>query len=309
MDIVVFGAGSIGSLFGALLARVPEHSVTLVGRDPHVSAVRDSGLRVTGVDEFVVRPAVTTDGTRLSADLALVTVKAFDTETAAEELATGAFRAVCSLQNGMGNEETLARHLDCPVLAGTTSYGAVREGPGEVAWNGSGDVVVGPWDPRDADGVAEEVGEAFAAADLSVAVEDADGIRRRLWRKLAANAAVNPTTALARVENGALGEPPGSDLVEPIAREVAATARASGVDIDDEETAAAVEEVVAATAANESSMYRDIERGRRTEVDVINGYVVERAREHGVDVPVNRTLRTLIGTWEAARGLGEPDSS
>lgn len=309
MDIVVFGAGSIGSLFGALLARVPDHSVTLVGREPHVAAVRDAGLRVTGVDEFVVRPAVTTDGSDLSADLALVTVKAFDTEAAAEELATGAFRAVCSLQNGMGNEETLARHLECPVLAGTTSYGAVRESPGTVAWNGRGDVVVGPWEPTDATGVAEEVGETFAAADLSPAVEDAAGIRRRLWRKLAANAAINPTTALARVENGALGDPPGSDLVEPIAREVAATARASGVDLDADETAAAVTEVVDATAANESSMHRDVARGRRTEIDVINGYVVEQAREHGIDVPTNRTLRTLIRTWEAARGLREPDRS
>ena len=309
MDIVVFGAGSIGSLFGALLARVPDHSVTLVGREPHVAAVRDAGLRVTGVDEFVVRPAVTTDGTDLSADLALVTVKAFDTEAAAEELATGAFRAVCSLQNGMGNEETLARHLECPVLAGTTSYGAVRDAPGTVAWNGRGDVVVGPWEPTDATGVAEEVGEAFAAADLSPAVEDAAGIRRRLWRKLAANAAINPTTALARVENGALGDPPGSDLVEPIAREVAATARASGVDLDADETAAAVTEVVDATAANESSMHRDVARGRRTEIDVINGYVVEQAREHGIDVPTNRTLRTLIRTWETARGLREPDRS
>lgn len=306
MDIVVFGAGSIGSLFGALLARVPEHSVTLVGRDRHIAAVRDSGLQVTGVDEFVVRPAATTDGTDLSADLALVTVKSFDTEAAAEELATGAFRAVCSLQNGMGNEDTLARYLDCPVLAGTTSYGAVRRGPGEVAWNGSGDVGVGPWDPRDADGAAEEVGDAFTAADLSVTVEDADGIRRRLWHKLAANAAINPTTALARVENGALGEQPGTALLEPVAREVAATARASGVDISDETTAEVVAEVVAVTAANASSMYRDVERGGRTEVDVINGYVVEQARKHGVEVPVNETLWTLIRTWEAGQGLRGP---
>ena len=306
MDIVVFGAGSIGSLFGALLARVPEHSVTLVGRDQHIAAVRDSGLRVTGVDEFVVRPSATTDGTDLSADLALVTVKAFDTEAAAEELATGAFRAVCSLQNGMGNEGTLARYLECPVLAGTTSYGAVREGPGEVAWNGSGEVVVGPWDPREADGAADEVGDAFAAADLSITVADADGIRRRLWHKLAANAAINPTTALARVENGALGNQPGSDLVEPIAREAAATARASGIDIVDEEAAAAVAEVIEATAGNESSMYRDVERGRRTEIDVINGYVVEQARKHGVDVPANETLWTLIRTWEAGREPRDP---
>ncbi|WP_336021595.1 ketopantoate reductase family protein [Halobellus salinisoli] len=307
MDIVVFGAGSLGSLFGALLARSSEHDVTLVGRDPHVTAVRESGLRVTGTDAFTVHPAATTEGSALSADLALVTVKAFDTETAAEELATGEFRAVCSLQNGMGNEETLARHLDCPVLAGTTSYGAARRAPGEVEWNGRGDLAIGPWEPNEADKIAEEVGAAFAAADVPATVETGERIREQLWRKLAVNAAINPVTALARVPNGALGAEPGVELVEPIAREVARTARAVGVDLSDDEAVAAVANVVAATAENDSSMYRDVARGRRTEVDVINGYVVEQADARGVSVPTNRTLWTLIRAWEAARGLGDPE--
>ncbi|WP_049985337.1 ketopantoate reductase family protein [Halobellus rufus] len=309
MDIVVFGAGSLGSLFGALLARTAEHDVTLVGRDPHVAAVRKSGLAVTGTDSFTVHPKATTDGTGLSADLALVTVKAFDTETAARELATGEFRAVCSLQNGMGNEETLARHLDCPVLAGTTSYGAARSAPGEVEWNGRGDLSIGPWEPSDADAIGEEVGAAFAAADVPATVATADGIRRLLWRKLAVNAAINPVTALARVPNGALSGDPGVGLAEPVAREVAATARAVGVDLGDAEAVEAVAEVVRATAENDSSMYRDVERGRRTEVDVINGYVVGRADENGVEVPTNRTLWGLIRTWEAERGLVDPEPS
>ncbi|WP_144906347.1 ketopantoate reductase family protein [Halobellus captivus] len=309
MDIVVFGAGSLGSLFGALLARASEHDVTLVGRDPHVAAIRESGLRVTGTDSFTVYPKATTDGTGLAADLALVTVKAFDTEMAARELATGSFRAVCSLQNGMGNEATLARHLDCPVLAGTTSYGAARRDPGEVEWNGQGDLAVGPWEPTDADETAAAVGEAFAIAGVPATVETADEIRRELWRKLAVNAAVNPVTALTRVPNGALGASPGVDLVEPIAREVASTARAVGVAIADEEAVGAVDEVVVATAENDSSMRRDIERGGRTEIDVISGYVVDRADAHGVEVPTNRTLWTLVRTWESARGLRDPASS
>jgi len=309
MDIVVFGAGSLGSLFGALLARSSEHDVTLVGRDPHVSEIRETGLRVTGTEAFTVHPTATTEGTDLAADLALVTVKAFDTETAAEALATGEFRAVCSLQNGMGNEETLARYLDCPVLAGTTSYGAAHRAPGEVEWNGRDDLTIGPWEPRDVDEIAEEVGGAFAAANVPATVVTADSIREQLWRKLAVNAAINPVTALARVPNGALETAPGVELAEPIAREVAATAREVGVDLSDDGAVEAVAHVVAATAENESSMHRDVERGRRTEVDVINGYVVERADENGVAVPTNRTLWTLIRTWESGHGVRDTESS
>jgi 2-dehydropantoate 2-reductase len=92
MKVVVFGAGSLGSLLGGLLAR--EHDVTLIGRDPHVTAIRESGLRVEGAFEATTTPTATTDGTGLSGDVALVTVKAFDTEDAADALASGAFDAV-----------------------------------------------------------------------------------------------------------------------------------------------------------------------------------------------------------------------
>ena len=108
MDIVVFGAGSLGSLMGGLLARA--HDVTLVGREPHVSTVDESGLRVSGAVETTVWPRATTEAPA-AADLALVTVKASDTETAAAALAETDTNAVLSLQNGMGNEETLAARL------------------------------------------------------------------------------------------------------------------------------------------------------------------------------------------------------
>ena len=130
MDVLVFGAGSLGSLVGGLLSEA--HDVTLVGRDPHVEAVRTDGLRITGVETTTARPAATTDGTDASADLGVVTVKAYDTEAAARTLATGDPGVVCSLQNGMGNEAALASHLDGPVVAGTTTLGARLAGPGRV---------------------------------------------------------------------------------------------------------------------------------------------------------------------------------
>ncbi|MFC4552163.1 MULTISPECIES: ketopantoate reductase family protein [Halorussus] len=296
MEIVVFGAGSLGSLVGGLLAR--EHAVTLVGRDPHVAAVRQSGLRVTGAFDFAVRPTATTDGTDLSADLAVVTVKSFDTEAAAESLATGAFDAALSLQNGMGNEETLAERLDCPILAGTATYGAMRPEPGTVECTGVGEVVLGPR-AGGSSKIAEEAGAAFCAAGIETTV--AEDVPRRLWEKLAVNAGINATTALARVDNGALLAGPANDVATAAARETAHLARAVGVELADEAAAAAVERVADATAANASSMRQDVRAGRRTEVEAINGYVADRAREEGVDVPVNRTMANLLRAWQAER--------
>ncbi len=167
MDIVVFGAGSLGSLVGGLLAR--EHAVTLVARDPHASAVRDAGLTVGGEFDFRVFPDATTDGTDLHADCAIVTVKAFHTATAAEQLATGDFGTVLSLQNGMGNEELLADHLDCPVLAGAATYGAVLTGPGHVECTGIGNVVLGPRHGGHSN-AADWVGEAFSTAGIETTI-------------------------------------------------------------------------------------------------------------------------------------------
>ncbi|MFB6108334.1 MAG: ketopantoate reductase family protein [Haloplanus sp.] len=303
MDVLVFGAGSLGSLLGGLLART--HDVTLVGRDPHVRAVREDGLRVDGVETFETRPSATTVGTGHAADLALVTVKAYDTETAAAALATGTFDAVCTLQNGMGNEETLASALDAPILAGTTTLGAKLAEPGRVEWRGRGTVTVGPW--RAPATAVDRVASALAT-DLDVTV--ADDVRARLWEKLAVNVAINPATALAGVENGALDRAVDADaasVAETAARETARVARAEGVDLAPEDAVEAVREVVAATARNRSSMCRDVTVGRRTEIDAIGGYVLARARADDVAVPVTETLTTLVRAWERGEDLRSND--
>jgi len=299
MDILVFGAGSLGSLLGGLLARA--HDVTLVGREPHVTAVRSDGLRITGVEALDVAPAATTDATGASADLALVTVKAYDTEVAARTLATGDYGAVCSLQNGMGNEETLAGAVDAPVLAGTATYGARLVDPGHVEWTGRGTITLGAWRPADDVVTAERIAEAFRAAGLDA--EATPDVRRRLWEKLAVNAAINPVTALAGVENGALTTDPLADLARTAAVETAKVARADGTDLGEETATAAVATVARETARNRSSMLQDVTRGRRTEIDAINGYVVGRAAATGESVPVNRTLAALIRGWERGAGV------
>ncbi len=298
MDIVVFGAGSLGSLVGGLLARA--HEVTLVGRDPHVGHVSASGLRITGAVETRVEPTATTDGTDLAADLAIVTVKSYDTASAADALATGRFDAALSLQNGL-TEGTLADRLDAPVLAGTATYGARSLDPGHVECTGVGRVTLGAREGGTST-IAERVGKAFRDGGIETLV--AADMPRRRWEKLAVNAGINAVTALARVENGALGSDDAATVAHDAARETARVARAEGVRLANRQARAAIDGVIDATAANRSSMLQDVEADRRTEIDAINGVVVERAATHRhVDVPTNRTLTRLVRSWETGRGL------
>ncbi len=300
MDICVFGAGSLGTLVGGLLAS--EHQVTLVGREPHVGALREDGLRVTGEFEQTVCPAASTTPPE-RADLAVVTVKSFDTAVAADALGECELDAALSLQNGIGNEELLATRLDCPALAGTCTYGARLSGPGVVECTGIGTVTVGPREGGSSE-LADRAGVAFAESGFDTTV--AEDMPRRLWEKLAVNAGINATTALARVPNGAVVEVPGGDVAAAAARETARAASAAGVDLDQRALVDRTRSVAETTAANTSSMLQDVRAGTRTEVDAINGAVVERADD---PVPVNETLTALLRAWERHRGLRTtPDS-
>lgn len=297
MEILVFGAGSLGSLLGGLLAR--SHEVTLVGRNPHMRAIEDGGLRLSGHVETTVHPSARLDAAG-SADLVVVCVKSFDTESAAEALADCDVDACLSVQNGMGNEAILADRLEATVLAGTCTYGAIRTDPGTVRCTGVGEVLVGP-PAGGTSTVADRVGSAFEAASVVTTV--ADDMPRRLYEKLAVNAGINATTALARLENGAVLDGDAGSVAAAAARETAALARAEGVELSDRAAERALDRVADATAGNTSSMLQDVTAGRRTEIDAINGYVADRAADAGLDAPTNRTLVALVRAWEAGQGL------
>jgi len=293
MHMVIVGAGSLGSLLGAMLTRA--HDVTLVGREPHVGAVAKDGLEVVGVEQFHVDPEARTDLPG-RADLAVVAVKSYDTAAVAEQLADCELDACLSVQNGMGNEATLAASVDCPVLAGTCTYGARLDTPGRVDFTGHGEVVLGPPDGGDSE-TADRVGEAFESAGVETTV--AADMPTRLWEKLAVNAAINAVTALARVENGALTETPGANVAADAARETARVARQQDVDLADERAVELARQVARDTATNRSSMLQDMASGQRTEIDAINSYVVDLAAS---PAPVNETLTRLIRTWEQHHG-------
>ncbi|MEF8820655.1 MAG: ketopantoate reductase family protein [Halovenus sp.] len=297
MEICVFGAGSLGSLVGGVLAR--EHDVILVGREPHVGAIEDAGLQITGEISDSVQPRASTAPPEQT-DLAVVTVKSFDTERAARELGGCVLDGVLSLQNGMGNESMLAAELDCPVLAGTCTYGARIEEPGTVECTGLGEITLGPADGGDSE-LADRTGTAFQQAGLETRVSAE--MPRKLWEKLAVNAGINATTALARIQNGALLEGSIREIARKAACEAARVARDQGHRLSGQQVMDRTFEVAETTAQNTSSMHQDIRAEKRTEIDAINGYIVERAEKPAL---VNETLTALLRAWERERGLRQP---
>lgn len=314
MRIAVFGAGALGSLFGGLLARA--HDVLLVGRDPHMGAVAEDGLRIEagaeGTDDLRVRPRAGTRPPEDPQDLVLVTVKAFDTADAAGQLAPllGPGTLVVSLQNGLGNLEALAERIAPErLVAAVTSHGATHVGPGVVRHGGVGDTTVGAWaggETAEGRQRAETVARAFEAAGIDAEVTG--DVRRTLWEKVLVNAAINPLTALARVKNGVLLQDAGlRACLAQLAEEGAAVARAAGHAIAGDDAAARAMEVARRTADNRSSMLQDVEKGRRTEVDAINGAIARTAAEHGVAAPMNGVVVDLLAGPLGAGGPNGPE--
>lgn len=291
MKILVFGAGSLGSLLGGLLARA--HEVTLIGRDPHMRRVSEAGLTISGQVTEHVHPEAETEVDGLSVDAALVTVKSYDTPAAAEALKEADIGAVCSLQNGLGNEERLAETLSVPIVGGTVTYGADLSEPGEVRMTGTGDVTIGAFRAGEGN-IVDTLASAFSTADIEVSVTD--NIETTLWEKVAINAAINPTAALARCRNRAIVDRPLAAVATNAALETAAVARANGVELGDAAIRDRVLEVAEATGENRCSMLQDVLEGGRTEIDAINGAVVDRSGD--VSVPVNETLSALVSGLE-----------
>ncbi len=299
MRIVVLGAGAIGSLFGGLLAQA--HDVTLVAREPHVEAIRASGLTITGETERRVKLRATSSTQNLDpADVLLLTVKAHATQAAMHTAgdALGPETFVVSLQNGLGNVETLSAYTDpARIIAATTSHGSLLRAPGHVEHTGRGRTVLGPMTPP-ALPAHHELAQALTEAGLKTEV--ADDIQPELWQKAAINAAINPLTAITGLPNGALLELPVlRELMEQTAREAEAVARAEGVDVEQDAWVDAARLVAERTARNRSSMLQDVERGRPTEIDAICGRIAEAGQAHGVPVARNRTLHALVKGIEA----------
>ena len=299
--ILIVGTGALANLFAARLARVGVQ-VTMLGTWPAgLAALAEKGVHLVeaGGGELSYPVRATADpGEAAPASLALVLVKSWQTARAARQLAAclAPDGLALSLQNGLGNRETLAAELGPERVAlGTTTTGATLLGPGQVRPGGEG-VVSLEAHPRLAPLVAMLEKAGFA-------VETAPDVDALLWGKLAINAAINPLTALLRVANGELlRRPSARTLMGEAAREVAMVAAQEGVALSFPDPVAAAENVAHRTASNRSSMLQDVLRGAPTEIDAICGAVVRAGEGHGLPTPVNRAL------WLLVRAVAEGNS-
>lgn len=297
MEILVFGAGAIGSFFGGLLSQ--RHDVTLIGRAEHISAVKSHGLRVRGKTAIIAKPrAATRVAQNARPEFVFVTTKSYDTANAMIALRPLADRAIfVTLQNGLGNAETIAKTAR-RVVAGTTAHGVTFVGPGEIRHAGVGETVLGAWTRVDESNL---VRLRDLLADVGIVASVTSDIQTELWSKLVVNASINPIAALAEVPNGRLVRDKRLlGLIEDVCREATAVGKAEGAHVDEEELRHRTLLVAKRTAANRASMLQDLDRHRRTEIDAITGSIVRAAQRHRIPVPLNASLYALVRAREAA---------
>jgi 2-dehydropantoate 2-reductase len=295
--ICVVGCGAVGSLFAANLAQLDDVDVWAYDlAQDHVDVINERGLRLSGAGEVVGRLQATSDPAGLPpCDFGIVATKSMHTEPAIAACA-GAFAggAVCSVQNGVGNEETIAEHVDRVIRGTTFPAGRILE-PGHVQWDVKGETTIGPYEakPPPMEEI-ERLADACTRAGLpTTAVTDARGPQ---WRKVIFNAATNPVGALTGLTHGrVVGDPGLRRLVSGLVDEGKAVAAAQGIELD-----ADPEELIDHAAKPEvaydhkASMLQDVEARRPTEVDFLNGGIARFGDEHGVPTPLNHAIWALV---------------
>jgi 2-dehydropantoate 2-reductase len=295
--VCVVGCGAVGSLFAANLAQLEDVEVWAYDAyRAHVDAINEHGLRLSGAGDVVGRLHATADAGELPpCEFGIVATKAMHTEgaiaAAAHAFADG---CVATVQNGLGNEETLARHVE-RVIRGTTFPAGKLLEPGHVQWDVKGETTFGPFEAKPAPfEEVERLADACTRGGMTThAVADARGPQ---WRKVIFNASTNPIGALTGLTHGRVCERPDlRALVSGLVDEGKAVATAQGIELD-----ADPEELIDHAAQkhvaydHKASMLQDAEAHRQTEIDVLNGGIVRFGREHGVSTPLNEAIWALV---------------
>jgi len=297
LNVTVMGAGAVGCYFGGMLARAG-HRVTLVARPAHVEAIARDGLRMETrtFDEPVRLQAVTEPGAAGAADLVLFCVKSMDTEAAGRQLKPflRPDTLVLCLQNGVDNAERLRGVLPQHEVAAAVVYVATEmAGPGHLKHHGRGELVIEPA------GGSERAAQALRAA--GVPTDISPNVRGALWLKLILNCAYNAVSAIAQRPYGENVQGEGiREVMRDVVDECIAVARADGVQLP-ADPHQATRKLVESMPTQSSSTAQDLARGKPTEIDFLNGYVVRRGEALGIATPANRVLWALVKLIESKR--------
>ncbi len=299
MKVCVIGCGAVGSLFAAHLAKAGEVEVWAydLWRE-HTDAIQKNGLRLSGAADFTARLNATSDARALPrCDYGIVATKAIHTRNAIAQVEHifDDNSAVCSVQNGVGNEEIIAEHVKY-VIRGTTFPAGHPIGPGHIGYDIKGDTWIGPFEPAHTSmGKVEELAGLMTRSGMNtLALKDARGAQ---WTKLIFNASTNPVGALTLLHHGAATrfEPTGR-LFDDLIAEGEAVARKLGVVLHGDPRQL-VQKGASAPGKHKASMLQDVIARRETEVDFMNGAIVQWGEKFGVPTPLNKAL------WELIKGL------
>jgi 2-dehydropantoate 2-reductase len=293
MKIAVMGAGAVGCYYGGMLARAG-HEVVLIGRQPHVDAIRTNGLllEIGQTGSYIPVQASTEASALGGAELVLCCVKSSDTAEAACSMLPylGTDTRVLSLQNGVDNAARLAEKLARPVAAAVVYVATEMAGPGHVRHHGRGDLVLS------AGALTPEQQAAFVEAGIPLQLSTQ--VSTALWEKLIVNCAYNALSAITQMSYGPLWrEREVPTLMRSVMNECLAVAAAENVCIV-HDVWASIEGIAQAMPGQISSTAQDLARKRQSEIEHLNGYIVRKGVEHGIPTPANQSLYTLVRLLE-----------
>ncbi len=302
MQIAVIGAGAVGCYYGALLLRAG-HEVTFVGRQPHVDAINAHGLLLEMQAFKGHLPAkAATDATSLAhTGLVMFCVKSADTESAGESLRgrLDPNSPILSLQNGVDNPQRLRTVLGNPVIPAVVYVGSEMVGPGHVKHHGSGRLVIG------ASPESEAVAQTMNAAAIETTI--AEDIETTQWTKLITNCAFNALSAVAAIPYGPMIDVEGTkDVARSVIEECVMVARACGLTMP-EDLADQILKIPGLMPNQMSSTAQDLARGKPSEIDFLNGYVVHKGAELGIATPTNRALQVMVKLAERRNKMSSAD--
>ena len=300
--VAVVGAGAVGGYFGGLMARSGA-SVVMIGRRPFVDAVNAKGLYLETLQfQETIRVEASTDLSAVrGAEIVLFCVKTTDTADAARELAPllAPNAVVVSLQNGVDNAERIRAASGFDAVRAVVYVAAAVKAPGHIQHFGRGDLVIGPETER-----TKRLAAQFVRGGVPCRVSS--NIEGELWVKFIANCALNPVSAIGQARYGRIADSPNAvKLLEMVGDEVLAVARAAGIalpGVEDRAAALAISMKIATQMREQlSSTGQDLNRGKRTEIESLNGHIVRRGAELGVPTPANHALYTLVELLEGQK--------
>jgi 2-dehydropantoate 2-reductase len=292
MNIIVLGSGAIGSLYGAKLSKL--NDVTLVARQKHINKINNDGLKIVGIEENVYKLKATAKIENIENNtLILLTTKVHDNKKAIDTIKDLIKKdtIILCMQNGLYSENIVKDIVGdrCLVLRGITNVGATFLEPGKVQFSNLSSTKIENSD------ISEELAENFDKCGLKCSVSE--NIKQDIWKKLILNCVLNPVSAILRVENGKIADERLNTLKKSIVDECLKVAEKDDVRFDIDFVKIINDAIK--DSRNLSSMHQDVLKGKKTEIDYLNGAVVELGKKYGIKCPVNEALVVIV------KGMGK----